>query len=139
RNASAPRPRRESRGRQHRGGALLSAYRRRVAAVGHGPFIVLLGENRPTSRRAAVPFGHRRRAIGCSCGWRPPNVIVPPMLPIAACGLTSEILVERVPAVSPMEFERRYRRASQPVVFTDLIPKWKAWRCWSHKYFHNVW
>ena len=61
------------------------------------------------------------------------------MLPIAACGRPSEILVERAPAVTPMDFERRYRRASQPVVFTDLIPKWKAWRRWSHKYFHDVW
>src|SRR2546428_495326 len=93
----------------------------------------------PGYSRTRCGMGQRRLAMGCYCGWRPPEVIVPPMLPVAACGRPSEILVERVPAVTPMDFERRYRRASKPVVFTDLIPKWKAWRRWSHKYFHDVW
>src|SRR5215510_4917584 len=61
------------------------------------------------------------------------------MLPIGASSRISELPVGRVAAVPPMEFERCYRRASKPVVFNDLIPTWKAWRRWSHRYFHDVW
>src|SRR5207253_9120860 len=125
--AAAPRSERNSRTSTAYGRTPLPYRNRSTGGRPTGAVIVLVGDNRPHEPEPPHRYGHRRRAVGCSCGWRRPDVIVPPMLPIAACGRPSEIPVERVPAVTTMDFERRYRRASQPVVFTDLIPKWKAW------------
>jgi lysine-specific demethylase 8 len=50
-----------------------------------------------------------------------------------------EIVIDRVPAPSPAEFEERYRRASQPAIFTDVVPRWKAWGRWSRDYFRVTW
>lgn len=44
-----------------------------------------------------------------------------------------------MPAPSQDEFERRFQDASYPVIFTDLIPRWRAWGRWSLPYFRTAW
>src|SRR5689334_22273851 len=51
----------------------------------------------------------------------------------------TEIVIDRVPAPSPEEFESRYVSGSQPVIFTDLVPTWRAWGLWSPEYFRQTW
>lgn len=59
--------------------------------------------------------------------------------PLIAHNSSSEIVVERIAAPSPGEFERRFRRASVPVVLTDVASRWKAYGLWSHDYFREAW
>ena len=51
----------------------------------------------------------------------------------------SEIVIDRVPAPSQAEFERQYLHASQPAIFNDVVPRWRAWERWSRDYFRQVW
>jgi lysine-specific demethylase 8 len=57
----------------------------------------------------------------------------------AVCEQPPELAIARIAAPSERIFERDYVEASRPVIFTDLVARWKATRCWSPDYFRSVW
>jgi hypothetical protein len=53
--------------------------------------------------------------------------------------VSSEIVIDRVPAPSEAEFEREYVHGSRPVIITDVVQTWKAWGRWSSAHFRDTW
>src|SRR5581483_8060927 len=53
--------------------------------------------------------------------------------------VSSDMVIDRVPAPTEAEFQREYLHASRPVIFTDVVQTWKAWGRWSSAYFREVW
>lgn len=43
--------------------------------------------------------------------------------------------VQRVDGVSPAEFRRGYLRRQEPVILTDVVPRWPAFRRWTPEFF----